>query len=157
MVCILEVQHKDIHCTSKCKDRHSIEFWRKKKRPKSKLSIRIFSAPFHVSIRTPSLRFVKKCFWKSGFTPWSSGNLVFPRMFWPDCATRGENVTGGGWKEGGPRHLPAASFQKQESLQRLAEHVLLVERGMISHRHVWTLRAFQKHKSYFWLQNCRAE
>lgn len=32
MVCILEVQHKDIHCTSQCKDRHSIEFWRKKKK-----------------------------------------------------------------------------------------------------------------------------
>lgn len=97
-----------------------------------------------------SLRFVTICFWKSGFTLSSSGNLVFPRMFWPDCATRGENVTvgEGGWKDGGLQHLPTASFQKQGSLQRLPEWVLLVERGMISHRHVWTLRAFQKHKLF---------
>lgn len=47
---------------------------------------------------------------------WIYGNLVFPRMFWPDCATLGENVTWG--REAGKKGsdiCPQTPFKKQES------------------------------------------
>lgn len=99
------------------------------KRTKNIHLIGTFSVSFCAFICLLGLRFAKICFWKSGFTPFCSGNLVFLSMIWPDCATRVWNVTL--WRERLERRRAAVSFQP------LTVHMLPVKREIISNHSLW--------------------
>lgn len=98
-----------------------------------------FSASFSAFICLRGLCFAKICFWKSGFTPFGSGDLVFLCMIWPDCATQVSNVTLWRGRLERRRAMTWAHslLPKTKTLQPLTVHMLLVKREIISHHSLW--------------------